>query len=74
LRADRLIKWVAQEADPGRPAPVEAIEVMAPLLTQLGDWPVDTALSIRNHQGQETHRYSKDPAQPTTAVVAVTVL
>ena len=74
FRADRLIEWVADGADPGRPAPVGAYEVMAPLLTQLQHWPADIALSIVNPQGLELRRYSKTVTQSTTAVITVTVL
>ncbi|NVZ72935.1 NEL-type E3 ubiquitin ligase domain-containing protein [Pseudomonas costantinii] len=74
FRADKLIDWVAEGADPGRPAPVGAVEVMAPLLTQLDGWPVGTSLSIENHQGLEVRRYSKDAARPTTEQVTVTAL
>lgn len=74
FNADRLIDWVAAGADPEYPAPSGAVEVMAPLVTQLAGWPVDTALSIQNQQGLELCRYSKDPARPVTATVTVTVL
>ena len=72
-RVDRLIDWVADGADPGRPVPVGAVEVMAPLLVQLDSWPAGTSLSIENHQGQEIRRYSKDALRPATAVVTVAV-
>lgn len=74
LRADRLIDWVVEGADPARPSPVGTTEVMAPLLTQLARWPVGTALSIENHQGLEVRRYSKSASSPVTQVVAVTQL
>lgn len=74
FKVDQLIDWVAEGADPSRPAPVGSVEVMAPLLTQLEGWPVDTALSIENHQGQEVRRYSKDVTRPTTDVVTVNTL
>ena len=74
FRADRLIDWVAEGADPGRPSPIGAFEVMAPLLTQLPDWPVNTGLRIDNHQGQALRRYSKHVTTPTTEVVTVTAL
>ncbi|OIN54113.1 NEL-type E3 ubiquitin ligase domain-containing protein [Pseudomonas costantinii] len=74
FRADKLIDWVAEGADPGRPAPVGAVEVIAPLLTQLEGWPVSTSLSIENHQGLEVRRYSKDATRPTTERVTVTAL
>ncbi|MCP1508096.1 hypothetical protein J2Y83_004069 [Pseudomonas marginalis] len=73
LRADRLIDWVAT-ADPERPAPIDALDVMAPLLTQLQGWPVETCLSIENHQGLEVRRYSKQATRATTAVVTLTAL
>ena len=74
FRADRLIEWVADGAAPGRHAPVDAVEVMAPLLTQMEHWPADTALSITNQQGLELRRYSKDAAQPTTATLRLTLM
>lgn len=74
FRADRLIEWVAEGAEPARSVPVGAFEVMAPLLTQLAHWPADTALSIVNQHGLQLRRYSKDATQPTTVTVAVTVL
>ncbi|MFT0473863.1 NEL-type E3 ubiquitin ligase domain-containing protein [Pseudomonas antarctica] len=74
FQADRLIDWVVEGADPSRPAPLEAVHVMAPLLTQLDAWPAGTALSIENHQGQEIRRYSKGSTLPTTEVVTVTAL
>ncbi|WLH67091.1 NEL-type E3 ubiquitin ligase domain-containing protein [Pseudomonas sp. FP2309] len=74
FRADTLIEWVAGGADLTAPVPVGAVDVMAPLLTQLERWPVDTSLSIRNAQGLEIRRYSKDGGQPTTQTVSVSVL
>ena len=74
FRADRLIEWVADGAAPGRHTPVGAVEVMAPLLTQMEHWPADTALSITNQQGLELRRYSKDAAQPTTATLRLTLM
>lgn len=74
FNVDRLIDWVSQGADPAHPSPVGAAEVMAPLLTQLVDWPADTALSITNQHGLELRRYSADATQPTTATVTLIVL
>lgn len=74
FRADRLIGWVVEGAEPARTVPVGAFEVMAPLLTQLQHWPADTALSIVNQHGLQLRRYSKDAAQPTTVTVTVTAL
>ncbi|WP_330212260.1 NEL-type E3 ubiquitin ligase domain-containing protein [Pseudomonas sp. Z18(2022)] len=74
FRADRLIEWVAQGADPGVPSLVGAVEVMAPLLTQLDNWPAETALSIENQQGLEVRRYSKMASSPATDVIRVTRL
>lgn len=73
-RADRLIDWVAAGADPGQPSPVDALDVMAPLLTQLSAWPANTALSIENPLGGEIRRYSKNPARLTAEVITITVL
>lgn len=73
FRTDRLIEWVADGAAPEHPTPVGAVEVMAPLLTQLEHWPAGTALSIINPQGLELRRYSKDAAHPVTETVSVTV-
>lgn len=74
FRADRLIDWVAEGADPGRSPPAGAFEVMAPLLTQLPNWPANTRLRIDNHQGQELRRYSKHVTTPTTEEVTVIAL
>lgn len=74
FRADRLIDWVAQGADPARPAPIGAVEVMAPLLTQLQRWPANTALRIEDSQGRELRRYSKSVTRPALEVVTVTAL
>jgi len=74
LRADRLIDWLAAGADPSRPAPVDALDVMAPLLTQLEGWPAGMSLSIEDHQGLEVRRYNKDATRATTAVVTLTAL
>lgn len=74
FNADRLIDWVIDGDNARGPGPVGAVQVMAPLLTQLDAWPVGTALSIENHQGQEIRRYSKDATRPTTQVVTVTQL
>lgn len=74
FQADRLIDWVVEGADPSHPAPLDAVHVMAPLLTQLDAWPADTALSVENHEGQEIRRYSKGSARATTEVVTVTAL
>lgn len=74
FRADRLIEWVIDGADPARPSPVGAVDVMAPLLTQLDSWPEGTALSIENHQGQEVRRYSKSASCEPSEVVTVTQL
>ncbi|KAF1011877.1 MAG: hypothetical protein GAK32_00539 [Pseudomonas fluorescens] len=74
FQTDALINWVVQGADPGRPVPVGAVDVLAPLLTQLDAWPASASLSIQGHQGQEICRYSKHLAGPTTEVVRVSVL
>ncbi|NMX37482.1 hypothetical protein HBO34_06265 [Pseudomonas veronii] len=74
LRADRLIDWLAADADPSRPAPVDALDVMAPLLTQLEGWPAGMSLSIEDHQGLEVRRYNKEATRATTAVVTLTAL
>lgn len=71
FRADRLIGWVIDGADPGRSTASDAVAVIAPLLTQLQGWPVGTALSIENHQALEVRRYSKDATVPTTEAVTV---
>lgn len=73
FRTDRLIEWVADGAAPEHPTPVGAVEVMAPLLTQLEHWPAGTALSITNPQGLELRRYSKNAAHSVTDTVSVTV-
>ncbi len=74
FQADRLIDWVGEGVDPTRTVPVEAVDVLAPLLTQLPAWPADIALSIANQQGVEVRRYSKGGFVQTTAVVSVTAL
>ena len=73
FKTDRLIQWVADGVAPGHPTPVGAVDVMAPLLTQLEHWPAGTALSIADQQGLELRRYSKDATQPVTATVSVIV-
>ncbi|MBF6028787.1 hypothetical protein ICY20_13665 [Pseudomonas sp. P115] len=72
-RVDRLIDWVADGADPGRPVPVGAVDVIAPLLVRMDNWPASTSLSIENHQGQEIRRYSKNALRPATSTVTVAV-
>lgn len=74
FNTDRLIDWVSQGANPDHPAPVGAVEVMAPLLTQLADWPANTALSIANQQGLELRRYSANTMGPPTETVTVIAL
>lgn len=74
FKIDRLIDWVIAGANPSRPAPLDAVHVMAPLLTQMDAWPVGTALSIQNAQGLEVRRYSKSSTRPATQVVTVTEL
>lgn len=74
FRVDKLIEWVAAAGEPSAVTPTDAVAVIAPLLMQLDAWPADTCLSINNPQGVQMRRYSKDAAQPTTAVVAITAL
>ncbi|MBC3198665.1 dermonecrotic toxin domain-containing protein [Pseudomonas poae] len=74
FQVDRLIEWVAEGGDSTRTVPVAAVDVLAPLLTQLPAWPADTSLSIANQQGVEVRRYSKGASVMPTAVVSVTAL
>ncbi|WP_446432864.1 NEL-type E3 ubiquitin ligase domain-containing protein [Pseudomonas sp. 1152_12] len=73
-QADKLIDWVAEGADANRPVPVGAVEVMAPLLTQLKEWPAGASLSIENHQGEQMRHYSKGALSTTAKVITVRVL
>ncbi|KRP58826.1 dermonecrotic toxin domain-containing protein [Pseudomonas trivialis] len=74
FQADRLIDWVAEGVEPTHTVPVDAADVLAPLLTQLPAWPADTALSIASQQGVEVRRYSKGGSVQPTTVVSVTAL
>lgn len=73
-QADKLIDWVAEGADANHPVPVGAVEVMAPLLTQLKEWPAGTSLSIENHQGVQMRHYSKGALSTAAKVITVRVL
>ena len=74
FNVDRLIDWATEGADSNAAEAVGAVGILAPLFTQLKDWPSDTSLSIENSQGLEVRRYSKSSARQTRTVVRVTML
>lgn len=73
FNADRLIDWIVSAPASSTLAPVGSYEALAPLLTQLSEWPANTSLRIENQQGQLLRRYSRDVAQATVVDVTVTL-
>ncbi|MBD8738086.1 hypothetical protein IFR41_00995 [Pseudomonas fluorescens] len=72
FNVDRLIDWASSPSPPSHPPPTQAFEVLGPLVTQLAQWPVDTALSVENPQGLELRRYTQQAGRPASRVVTVT--
>ena len=72
FNVDRLIDWASSPSPPSHPPPTQAFEVLGPLLTQLAQWPVDTALSIENPQGLELRRYTRQAGRSASQVITVT--
>lgn len=72
--ADRLIDWAASASTSGSSPPAAAFHVLGPLLTQLAQWPADTALTIANPLGQVLCRYTKRADRPASKAISVTLL